>query len=265
MNPRSAGEQPVSQRLTALLLMSGAASGALAILGVALPGPLCRFGLLGFDLAVRIIRYAAFCGVLAMVFSLAGLILAVLGRHARYMAGLAAGLVLGILAAGIPYAWLSNIAHLPAIHDISTDTATPPAFEAGVLAARHGSANSATYGGSEVAALQAQAYPDIRPLVLAQAWTIVYPAALRTVQALGWKLDSNDPMTGIIEATSTSRWFGISYDVVIRIRGSGTTTRLDIRSESRQGHSDAGYDAHLIRVFRTALYKQLGMHTTERH
>jgi len=265
MNPRSAGEQTAALNWTAWLLGLGLAAGTLALLGVVLPGPLCRLGFLGFDAAVRITRYGAFCGTLAAVLSLSGLILAVLRRHTKYVAGMLAGLALGVLSAAVPYAWLSRIAHLPAIHDVSTDTASPPAYEPDVVAARRGSANTTVYGGSKVAALQAQAYPDIRPMGFAQAWTIVYPAALRTVEELGWKLDSNDPMTGIIEATSASPWFGLRCDVVIRIRGSGTGTRLDVRSESRQGQSDAGYDAHLIRAFRTALYKQLGMHAAERH
>ena len=87
----------------------------------------------------------------------------------------------------------------------------------------------------------------------------VYAAALQTVEARGWKLVSNDPATGIIEATATTFWFGFKDDVVIRIVPNGTGTRLDIRSESRIGTSDVGRNAQRIRAFRAALYKRLGL------
>jgi len=82
----------------------------------------------------------------------------------------------------------------------------------------------------KIAAQQAMSYPNIQPSVFSLFASTVYAAALKTVQTIGWKLDSNAPVVGILEATSTSSWFGFKYDVVIRIRALGNSARLDIRS-----------------------------------
>ncbi|HVA54495.1 MAG TPA: DUF1499 domain-containing protein [Gammaproteobacteria bacterium] len=155
--------------------------------------------------------------------------------------------------------WLKKAESVPAIHDISTDTAIPPRFLPDVLALRKRAENSVTCGGAKIAALQAKAYPDIQPLVFKLPATTVYAAALRTVQTMGWKLDSNDSVTGFIEASYTTFWFGFKDDVVIRVQANGNSTRLDICSESRIGKSNVGKNVRRIRTFRTALYKQLGL------
>lgn len=240
-------------------------TGALAFLGLILSGPLCRIGVLSFDRAIGMIRLGFYIGIIAVVISLSALAMTALVRQSRYLAAIVTGLVLGMVSVAVPYGWLSKTASLPVIHDISTDTTNPPGYRPDVLSLRKNASNATVYAGNDVARLQSQAYPDIQPLEFKRSWTIVYPAALRTVAKLGWKLDSNDPMTGIIEATATSPWFGMRYDVVIRIRESDKNTRLDVRSESRAGQTDAGYDAHLIRSFSAALYKQLGIQSGEQH
>ncbi len=240
-------------------------TGMLAFLCMILSGPLCRIGVLGFDRAIGMVRLGFYIGILTIAISLPALAVTVMGRQSRYLVAIFTGLVLGVASVAVPYTWLSRTAALPAIHDISTDADNPPSFRPDVLSLRKHASNSAVFAGKDAAKLQARAYPDIQPLEFKRSWTIVYPAALRTVEDLGWKLDSNDPMTGIIEATVTSPWFGMRYDVVVRIRTSDKTTRLDMRSASRAGQTDAGYDAHLIRSFSATLYKQLGIQPGEQH
>ena len=265
MNPTSASGPSSLARWAPRVVSLSMIIGVLAIFSILLPGPFYRLGVYGLTGAFGMIKCGAYGGILAVVIAIIGLILILLARRPHYFIGVIIGIVLGVVAWGIPYMWLIKAESVPAIHDITTDTANPPRFQPGVLALRKEAQNSAVYRGTEIAAQQAKAYPDIQPLVFKLPATTVYAAALRTVQTLDWKLDSNDPVTGIIEATSTSTWFGFKYDVVIRIQAIANSSRLDIRSESRMGEGDAGKNAQLIRTFRSALYKQLGLQSLEKY
>lgn len=235
--------------------------GIIAILMVLLPGPFYRIGAYGLGGAFTMLKYGAFVGIAAVIISLVGLVMALVAKRPKYLVGVIIGLVLGILAWGIPYMWLKKAEGVPAIHDISTDTVNPPQFQPDVLALRAASHahNSPVYGGPAVAAKQHAAYPDIKPMLFKLPVTKVFDATLHTAKAMGWKLDSKNPATGIIEATATTFWFGFKDDVVVRIQPQGNETRLDIRSESRIGGSDIGKNAQRIRKFRAELYKQLGV------
>ncbi len=241
------------------IALLGMSIGILAILAVLLPGPLYRLGIVGLGGAFGMITYGAYGGMLAVLITVIGLILLLAARRREYFIRIIVGITLGVIAWGVPYMWLKKAESVPAIHDITTDTANPPQFQADILALRKGAANSTVYGGPKIAALQEKAYPDIQPMLFSLPLSQVYAAALQTVETRGWKLVSNDPATGIIEATATTFWFGFKDDVVIRIVPNGTGTRLDIRSESRIGTSDVGRNAQRIRAFRAALYKRLGL------
>ncbi len=256
----SAGSLSLTRWASRIVLL-GMLIGIIAILAVLLPGPLYRVGAYGLGGAFTMIKYGAFAGIAAVIISLIGLILLLLAKRSQYVIGVLIGIVLGILAWGVPYMWLKKAQSVPAIHDISTDTVNPPQFQLDVLALRTEShaRNSAVYGGAKIAAKQAAAYPDITPMIFKLPAAKVFDATLQTAKAMGWKMDSENDATGIIEATDTTFWFGFTDDVVIRIEPQGSDTRLDIRSESRIGGSDVGKNAQRIRTFRTALYKQLGL------
>ncbi|MGH8320732.1 MAG: DUF1499 domain-containing protein [Gammaproteobacteria bacterium] len=258
--PPSAGSSQLIHWAPRAVLL-GMIIGIIAILAVLLPGPLYRLGAYGLGGAFTMIKYGAFTGIAAVIISLIGLILLLVAKRPQYFVGVLIGIVLGILAWGIPYMWLKKAQSVPAIHDITTDTANPPQFQPDVLAQRTEThaRNSAVYGGAKIAAKQEVAYPDIKPMVFKLPVVKVFDATLQTAKAMGWKLDSKDPATGIIEATDTTFWFGFTDDVVIRIQAQGSDTRLDIRSESRIGESDVGKNAQRIRTFRTTLYKQFGL------
>ncbi len=234
----------------------------LALLAMVLPGPLYRLGAVGLGTAFRLIRYGAYGGMAAVALGvLALLVCAVTKAPVRPVALTLLTIVLGAVAWGIPYLWLKKAEAVPAIHDITTDTRNPPQFLPDVIALRTAAhaANSTVYGGPEVAALQHRAYPDIRPMIFQQPPATVFAAALSTVKHMGWTLDSAHPRMGIIEASSTTLWFGFTDDVVIRIEAQPDGTRLDIRSESRIGESDVGRNAARIRRFRAMLYHKLGL------
>ena len=58
-----------------------------------------------------------------------------------------------------------------------------------------------------------------------------------------------DKSSGRIEATETTRWFGFTDDIVIRLTPWGAGTRVDVRSASRAGAGDLGRNASRIRRF----------------
>jgi uncharacterized protein (DUF1499 family) len=230
--------------------------GLLAVLAMLLSGPGYRLGLLGLRAAFGLMGLGAKGGIAATVLALIALLLSLLSRSVRLSLLAVLGLLLGVLAFGPPALFARKAGEVPPIHDISTDTATPPPFQA-LLAQRAGSPNAAVYGGPEVAAQQRAAYPDIQPLQWEASPTKVFNAALATAQAMGWAIAAQQPSEGRIEATATTFWFGFKDDVVIRVRPDAGGTRLDIRSESRVGSSDVGANAERIRSFRKKLQEQL--------
>jgi len=144
----------------------------------------------------------------------------------------------------------------PAIHDISTDTADPPAFIA-VAELRGPDDNPIEYAGAETAALQASAYPDIQTLVFLDTPAVVFDEALATAASMGWEIIASDIDTGRIEATATTPFVGFKDDVVIRVRAKDDQTLVDIRSKSRFGKGDMGVNAKRIREYRDKLLAEV--------
>jgi uncharacterized protein (DUF1499 family) len=152
------------------------------------------------------------------------------------------------IAVGLPWMFMQRARSAPPIHDITTDPSDPPAFVA-VLPLRVGASNPATYGGPEVAAQQARAYPDIRPSRLAVPPGAAFARALAAARAMGWDIVAADTGAGRIEATATTRWFGFKDDVVVRVRPDGAGSRVDVRSASRVGKGDVGTNARRVRAY----------------
>ena len=209
-----------------------------------------------FDLAqaYNLLRIGALLGITGAGFA----IFFILWQRPQGMTlvAIAVSAVLGITAFYLPYRQLLLAQRLPAIHDITTDTANPPAFVA-IARVRTAAHNPVAYGGAETAALQRRYYPDIRTQVLAHDADTVFAAAMQALATLDWRIAEANAEQGRIEATVTSRWFGFKDDVVIRIAPSGATTVLDVRSKSRVGITDVGANAQHIRTFSAALNETL--------
>src|SRR5262249_45194563 len=148
---------------------------------------------------------------------------------------------------------------VPRIHDITTDVENPPEFIA-VLPARNAEdAATAVYAGSELARLQRAAYPDVAPLELPLSAVKAFELARSGPSSVPvGQFIPADPPPGRIEPGQPSRWFHFPDDVVIRVIGHGSGSRVDMRSLSRQGRSDFGVNAARIRLFLAALRKRLG-------
>jgi uncharacterized protein (DUF1499 family) len=136
---------------------------------------------------------------------------------------------------------------LPRINDITTDPDNPPGFAA---AAREpaNQGRDLSYPAS-FAAQQRKAYPDIKPIVLAQAPAEAFVRAQRAAGQLGWKTTYSDPAAGMFEAQEVSPTFLFVDDIVVRVQPADEGSRIDVRSKSRNGTGDLGVNAKRIRAF----------------
>ncbi|HEX7383529.1 MAG TPA: DUF1499 domain-containing protein [Burkholderiaceae bacterium] len=245
--PPAAPSAPVRRALGAL----GVASFAFALAGAALEllaGPGYRLGWWPLGTGLRALGWGAIAAAVAGAF---GLVAALGGLRVGLRRTLALGgaaFVLGIAAAGPPaYLWW-HVQRLPPLHDISTDTAHPPAFVA-LLPARRAAPNGADYASAD-AALQRRGYPDIAPLLLPDRTpAATFERARVAARGLGWRVAAEAPQEGRIEATATTLLFGFQDDVVVRIAAQGAGSRVDVRSASRIGRSDFGVNAARVRAF----------------
>jgi uncharacterized protein (DUF1499 family) len=221
--------------------------GVVALAALLLAGPGARMGWWSFRTGLTVIlQWAAYGGLAAAVVALVALGLG--GR--RVLAAFA--LVVGLAAVLPPYLFRRTAQSVPPIHDVSTDTENPPPFVA-VLPARQGASNPAQYGGPEVAAQQHAAYPDLKPVTLADPPARAFERALEAARGQGWEIVDAAPADGRIEATDTTFWFGFKDDVVVRVKPDGAGSRIDVRSLSRVGRSDVGKNASRIRAYLRAL------------
>jgi uncharacterized protein (DUF1499 family) len=160
-------------------------------------------------------------------------------------------LFLSFLVLAVPLSSLPDLLQLPRLYDVTTDIASPPAFDR-IGKIRQGQANPVHYEPS-FGPLQRVAYPDIKPLYISRPIVDVYSAVHEAVKSLNWKIiDEQSPesaKTGYIEAVDRTVLFGLTDDVAIRITGSPKTAKIDIRSSSRFGQHDLGRNAKRIRRF----------------
>ncbi len=145
------------------------------------------------------------------------------------------------------------------IHDVTTDPEDPPQFVA--LARVHPAndrvfdgARKITYKGEQVSVAYAlhEEYPV---LTKPHAALLISPQktfwrSYEVAKRLGWTIVDASEKDLRIEATDRSLWFGRISDIVIRVRPAGSTgSRVDVRSESRDGELDHGRNAARLRRF----------------
>ncbi len=207
-------------------------------------------------LAVNLIGATYVAAALGLAFGLvAAVSIWVRGRTGAWSTAWGLLIALGLWA--WPVAVAPTYLALPSISDVTTTTSNPPAFTA--LARRRGTgANTTTYNAARAAPLQAQAYPDLRTLVIPRSAEEVYEVTLDLIRGrrgLGWQVAAEEaPVTrparpGLIEATDRTLILGFFDDISIRITGSDNEARVDVRSASRFGQHDFGTNATRIRRF----------------
>jgi len=235
----------------------------LAILALALlaAGPLgWRAGWWHYRFAFTwLMTYSAYTAIAAAITSVFTLALGWPQLDGRAMTVAGLGLALGAALTYVPWHYNHTGRTVPRIHDITTDTDNPPRFVAVLPARAAENANSVTYEGPEVARLQRAAYPDVVPLVVALPPSAAFEQARDAASTMpGWTIVAADPATGRIEASQTSRWFGFTDDIVIRVAADAGGSRIDMRSESRQGRGDFGVNAGRVRAYMAELRHRAG-------
>jgi Protein of unknown function (DUF1499) len=209
-----------------------------------------------YDVIPKLTGFTSFLGsgLLAALALLLGIVALLIGRgqelpsRGKLLAAMALCLAFVGFLASRPMA----AGEVPAIHDITTDLANPPQFEA--LSVR--ADNLVGVGTVENwKKLHAGAYGDLRTIEIARPVELVTADAVRLVQENGWRIAKSDPARGHIEATASVSYIRFQDDVVLRIAptADGKGSRVDMRSVSRVGVSDLGVNAKRIRAFLKAL------------
>lgn len=162
-----------------------------------------------------------------------------------------------------PLVYIEPLRTLPMLNDVSTDVRSPPAFDS-LNAFRVGSANPAAYPGAGAAQLQTAAYPDIRSFDITRSAEETFELAYRVAARIfKMQIVSEVPpgakpgQPGRIEAIDRTTVLGFYDDVVIRITGDQSRSRIDIRSASRFGQHDLGRNASRVRRFLREMQAQL--------
>lgn len=221
---------------------------ALAAILLVIGGPILAH--LGVVPALAGAALFALSGLLGLCAFVAGVTAAL--RAKAYFAALVGSL--GCLPLVALAAITADGLRYPAINDITTDTANPPAFvHAATLPELSG--KDLQFPAENGPIIQ-QAYPNLAPLHLDQTPTAVHQRAkaLATDKALGWTITREMPDFGGFEAIAETRLFRWKDDVVLRILpGPDGGSIVDMRSRSREGQSDLGANARRIRRFLEAL------------
>ncbi|MBB3107830.1 uncharacterized protein (DUF1499 family) [Psychrobacter luti] len=216
-----------------------------ALLLVALPGPLYKYGVVNLGTAFTGFKFGVFAGIAALIL----LVLQIIFKRKTVTLGSTIiALLLSTIAIAIPLSMLNKGRSVPPIHDISTDLVNPPEFVA-IAPLRADAPNPVEYAGVEAATQQRAAYPELQTLSYDRAQSELVEATKQAVDHLGWQLVNIDADQGIIEATDRTMWFGFKDDVIVRITDNGSKRLVDIRSKSRIGGSDLGKNTERIHEF----------------
>jgi len=169
------------------------------------------------------------------------------------------GMVVALIYVGWVGTFLMAGLTVPAIHDVSTNLADPPAFQTLALRTDNldnipGADDKDMRGLTPLqrwAVVHQKAYGDIRSVRSNEPVPMVIAKAERLAKARGWDVAVSLPEEGRFEATETSAFFKFKDDVVLRVRPSetGEGSIVDMRSVSRVGISDLGMNAKRVRAF----------------
>ncbi len=160
------------------------------------------------------------------------------------------GLIVGIAMLMAPVVLWLSFDRLPTINDITTDTATPPAFVK-LASARGPGANKTDYPGAPFAKAQGAAYPDLQPLVIERSSEETFEVVAEALRRLKMTIVREDPpegtAPGAIEAVERTLVLGFYDDIAVRVSGDARASRVDLRSASRYGRHDLGRNAERMR------------------
>lgn len=205
-----------------------------------------RFELTG--VAMYVMAAAGIVGLIGLIFSL-------VGKKQR-------GAIVGVLlmtaagvAGGTLYAQATLKDDLPPINDVQTDWNQPVAFTEKALREReHASAirvrddavvpeGNGKWSGMTYAEAQKAFYAEVEPLKVKHAPPEATLAAAKAARTLGWDVMMENPPDGMMEAVYHEPWYGLVYDIAVRVTPDGQGSRIDVRATSRTDDRDMGETA----------------------
>jgi uncharacterized protein (DUF1499 family) len=240
-------------RMMAVLALAVALLAGVALLA---SGPGYRLGWWPLSAAYDLLSYGLLTGLAALSLGAIALLASWQAGSVRGRNVALVGVIVALVASYVPLSWRSLALEAPPIHDISTDLDHPPDFEA-LVDDRLPGENDTAYGGRIVARLQEEAYPEIAPLLSDQAPDDVFTTVMEVLGDTNWDIAAINAHDRVIEATDETFWFGFKDDVVIRVAARLGGTRVDMRSQSRIGVTDAGTNARRVEDFLAAVRQRL--------
>ena len=197
----------------------------------------------------------------------AGLVLVLFGLLLSFFSRSHKGVILAVLAGiangygfGHLYGQGELRKDLPPMWDAQTDWSKPIAFSEKTTKEREAAKavavkddatfppSSTDWFGMPFSVAQEKVYTEIPPLRVRGTLADATKAAAQGAEQLGWKVTLNDPAAGVVEAVSTSLWYGFVSDVAVRVRAEGEMARVDIRSTSRVAGPDMGSNAAQVKA-----------------
>lgn len=187
-----------------------------------------------------------------------------LGTWARFGRGkggelvAVAAILLGVAFVTYLFQLERQAEHAPAIHDVTTNIADPPAFHVLVLRPDNLAdiPDLGRPGWAQLSALERwravheDSYGDLAAIRFSVAPSTAIAAAAGLARQKGWAIAGENEGQGWLDATATTPWFHFKDDIAIRAAvAPGGGTLLDMRSVRRTGQSDFGRGAHRIRDF----------------
>ena len=213
-------------------------------------------------------------GIIALV-AVVSLVIALRGKPRRN--GVLAAAIIGLLVPAATFVMFLSAgarAGENPIHDISTDTANPPAFSQTTMAEREAEGAN-PLSDYQVPLGQLEVFKDVGPELAVKSHAQIItdrndrPAPLplggagkaeglaavsAAMAAMGLNDIRTDEAAGTVEAVAESFWFGFKDDVVARVGDS----QIDFRSVSRVGRSDLGANTARIAELRERTEALLG-------
>jgi uncharacterized protein (DUF1499 family) len=219
----------------------------LGIVVLAASGLVYRVGVWPLPVAFTVLGVGGWIGLVGGFLALIGAVLTRPGTGRRGFLLSLLGLLIGFGTFAWVISWRLQARSAPAIRDITTDFANPPAF--GLAQPQPGVPAPPPYGGLNVAAEQRASYPDIGPADLPVPPGAAFRIALAAARNLGWDVVAADSTSGRIEAVATTRWFGFTDDIAVRVAATEHGSRVDVRSVSRVGPDDVPENANRVRTY----------------
>lgn len=204
-----------------------------------------------YDVIEKLSGFIAFMAMMrpAGAIAVLAIITLILARIKKAPAGKALlGLVLsaGLLGA-MYFAVIRPAGAAPPLHDITTNVDSPPQFT--TLSLRED--NLIPFASvEEWRAAHRQGYPDLAPVLINKNPSEVLASARALAESKGWTVANVDPQGLQMEATAYAGYLRFRDDVIVKVTPVvDGSSRVDMRSVSRVGLSDLGYNAARIREF----------------